>query len=249
MNIIPRLLKFIQSEAHALLNKFEDPVKLIEQGIRDLKKDFDESMKGVAQIKAISIGAKKELETKQQIALDYEQKAMLLLKKAQNNELDSTEADRLAKEALKKRQEALNEVQRLKGEIKTYDESLETMEKKILQLKNKIKESENEYNTLKARATVAKTAKKVNQQLSSTSSDSTSAMIEDMKTKIKAEENLAEAYEQTGLIESSVDDEINKAIGKQDVDIELTLDSMKQKLLSNPEKKDDVDELKKKLDL
>lgn len=234
MNLFLRILKFFQSEAHAVISKFEDPVKLIEQGIRDLKKDFDESMKSVAQIKAIAIGAKKELEVKKQIAADYEQKAMALLGKAQKGELDGAEADRLAGEALKKRQEALKEVQRLSTEIKNYDASLEVMEKKILELKNKIKESENEYSSLKARATVAKTTKKINQQLSSMSSDSTMAMIEEMKTKIQAEENLAEAYAQTGMLETSVDDEINNAIGT-DLDVQKSLEAMKQKLLANPE--------------
>ena len=202
-------------------------------------------MKSVAQIKAIAIGAKKDLEVKKQIAADYEQKAMLLLQKAKDGELDSAEADRLAGEALKKRQEALKEVQRLTGEIKNYDSSLEVMEKKVLQLKNKIKESENEYTSLKARAIVAKTTKKVNQQLSTISSDSTMAMIEEMKTKIQSEENLAEAYAETTFIETSVDDEINKAIGS-DVDIQQALEAMKQKLLANPD--DNIDALKKELE-
>lgn len=249
MNLLVRCLKFLQSEAHALLSKFEDPVKLIEQGIRDLKKDFDESMKSVAQIKAIAIGAKKELETKKQIAADYEQKAMILLQKAKKGELDEAEADRLASEALKKRQEALKEVTRLTNDVKNYEISLEQMSKKILELKNKIKDSENEYNSLKARAVVAKTTKKVNQQLSSIGSDSTMAMIEDMKTRITAEENLAEAYGEVAFVETSVDDEINKAIGT-DLDVQKSLAEMKQKLLANPVDSDsnDIDDLKKDLE-
>lgn len=249
MNLLIRIFKFMQSEVHALVSRFEDPVKLIEQGIRDLKKDFDESMKSVAQIKAIAIGTKKELETKKQIATDYEQKAMILLQKAKTGELDESEADRLATAALQKRQEALKEVEKLTNDVKNYDASLEQMSKKILELKNKIKESENEYNSLKARATVAKTTKKINQQLSSTTSDSTMAMIEDMKTKISAEENLAEAYGEVALVETSVDDEINKAIGT-DLDVQKSLAEMKQKLLANPNKQttDNIDDLKKELD-
>lgn len=249
MNILIRIFKFMQSEAHALVSKFENPVKLIEQGIRDLKKDFDESMKSVAQIKAIAIGAKKELGTKKQIAADYEQKAMLLLQKAKNGELEEAEADRLAAEALKKRQEALKEVEKLTNDVKNYDSSLEQMSKKILELKNKIKDSENEYNSLKARATVAKTTKKVNQQLSSVSSDSTMSMIEEMKTKINAEENLAQAYSEVAFVETSVDDEINKAIGT-DLDVQKSLAEMKQKLLANPDAQnnDNIDDLKKDLE-
>lgn len=249
MNLLIRILKFFQSEAHALVSKFESPVKLIEQGIRDLKKDFDESMKSVAQIKAIAIATKKELETKKQIAADYEQKAMILLQKAKNGELDESEADRLATEALKKRQEALKEVEKLTNDTKNYDVSLEQMSKKILELKNKIKESENEYNSLKARATIAKTTKKINQQLSSIGSDSTMAMIEDMKTRINAEENLAEAYGEVAFVETSVDDEINKAIGT-DLDVQKSLAEMKQKLLANPDAQnnDNIDNLKKDLE-
>ena len=233
MNLFIRIFKFFQSEAHAFISKFEDPIKLIEQGIRDLKKDFDESMKSVAQVKAISIAIKRELGAKKQIAQDYEQKAMMLLQKAKNGELDETEADRLATEALKKKQEALKEAERLTNDAKNYDASLEQMSKKILELKNKIKDSENEYNSLKARATVAKTTKKVNKQLSSISSDSTMAMIEDMKNKISAEENLAEAYGEVASTETSIDDEINKAIGT-DIDVQKSLAEMKQKLLENP---------------
>lgn len=249
MNILYRIFKFFQSEAHAFISKFEDPVKLIEQGIRDLKKDFDESMKNVAQVKAISIATKRELGAKKQIAQDYEQKAMILLQKAKNKELDETEADRLATEALKKKQEALKEVERLSNNVKNYDASLEQMGKKILELKNKIKESENEYNSLKARAIVAKTTKKVNQQLSSISSDSTMAMIEDMKTRISAEENLAEAYGEIALVETSVDDEINKAIGT-DIDVKKSLAEIKQKLLTNSdsENNENIENMKKDLE-
>ena len=174
---------------------------------------------------------------------------MILLQKAKNGELDESEADRLATEALKKRQEALKEVEKLTNDTKNYDVSLEQMSKKILELKNKIKESENEYNSLKARATVAKTTKKINQQLSSIGSDSTMAMIEDMKTRINAEENLAEAYGEVAFVETSVDDEINKAIGT-DLDVQKSLTEMKQKLLANPDAQnnDNIDNLKKDLE-
>lgn len=252
MNILERILKFLQSEAHSAVSKMEDPVKLIEQGIRDLKKDFDESMQSVAKVKAISIGAKKELETKKQIAKDYEQKALIILQKAQNGELDSSEADRLASAALEKKQHAVEEVNRLTENIKNYDNSLAQMEHKILELKNQIQKSESEYAELKARATVAKTTKKINQQLASTSSDSTMAMLEDMKQRIREEENLAEAYGEVAMVETSVDDEINKAIGTSyNPDVQAALAEMKQKLLANPETTapaDDIESLKKELD-
>ena len=250
MNLYVRIFKFIQSNAHALLTKFEDPVKLLEQAIRDLKKDFDESMKNVAQVKAIAIGVKKDIETKKQIAADYEKKAMLILKKAQNNELDSQEADRLATEALKKKQTALEEIARLKNDEKSYDESLKQMEKKVLELKNQIQKWEAEYQSLKARAIVAKTTKKANQQMSKLNSSSAASMIEEMKERITAEENLAASYAETSLLETNIDDEINKVLGT-DLNVQSSLEALKQKLLTDTTydtQKDNLDNMKKELD-
>ena len=261
MNLFARIFKFFQSEAHSALNKFEDPVKMLEQGIRDLKKDFDESMQAVAQVKAIAIGAKKELETKKQIAADYEKKAMLILKKAQNNEMDSAEADRLASEALQKRKDALEHVAQLTTDIKGYEDSLKNLETKVKNLKTQIQKWEDECTSLKARAQVAKTTKKINKQLSKIDSNSTTAMLEDMKTRIQAEENLAEAYNELAEI-SSVDEEINKAIGNDDISASLL--EMKQKLMIGTTKNEaeaikieikeeekvesDLDKMKKELD-
>jgi phage shock protein A len=75
------------------------------------------------------------------------------------------------------------------------------------------------------------------------------AMIEDMKTRISAEENLAEAYGEVAFVETSVDDEINKAIGT-DLDVQKSLEEMKQKLLANPDSQsnDNIDDLKKNLE-
>ena len=38
MGIFSRLFKVGQAEAHAMVDKLEDPIKITEQGIRDLKK-------------------------------------------------------------------------------------------------------------------------------------------------------------------------------------------------------------------
>ena len=70
-----------------------------------------------------------------------------------------------------------------------------------------------------------------------------------MKTRINAEENLAQAYGEVAGVETSVDDEINKAIGT-DVDIQKSLAEMKQKLIANPDSQNpnSIEDLKKDLD-
>jgi len=44
MSLFKRLFRVSQAEAHAIVDKFEDPIKMTEQGIRDLKKDLQASM-------------------------------------------------------------------------------------------------------------------------------------------------------------------------------------------------------------
>ncbi len=94
MSLFKRLFKVGQAEAHAVVDKLEDPIKMTEQGIRDLKKDLDKSLQALAEVKALAIRSKKDLTTNKEMAKNYEQKAILLLQKAERGELDAAEADR-----------------------------------------------------------------------------------------------------------------------------------------------------------
>ena len=97
MNILQRLFKIGQSEAHAAVNQLEDPIKLTEQGLRDLRQDLDKALHGLAEVKAMAIRARNEAEGYRTKAADYESKAVLLLQRAHKGDLDLGEADRLAR--------------------------------------------------------------------------------------------------------------------------------------------------------
>ena len=88
MNMFRRLFKIGEAEAHSAIDKLEDPIKLTEQGIRDLKKDLDNSLQALAEVKAMAIRAKNEVETFKNKAKDYENKAMLLLKKGADGQIE-----------------------------------------------------------------------------------------------------------------------------------------------------------------
>ena len=59
--LLQQLFKVIQSFLHAFVNKIQDPILMAEQGIRDLKKDYDNSMRGLAEIKSLSIETKNKI--------------------------------------------------------------------------------------------------------------------------------------------------------------------------------------------
>lgn len=212
MSIFSRLFKIGQSEAHSVVDKFEDPIKLTEQGIRDLKKDLQQAMTSLAEVKGIAIRTRKEAESKKKLAADYERKAMMLLQKAQNGGLDPAEADRLATEALGKKEEYANDALRIAKEAERHEGMANQLQANVSKIKSSISTYENDLTTLRARARTAASTKKINKQLSSIDTSGTLAMLEKMKNKVEEDESLAIAYGEMASADKSVDDEISSAL-------------------------------------
>lgn len=212
MGIFQRIFKVAQAETHAVVDKLEDPIKLTEQGIRDLKLDLAGAMRSLAEVKAISIRMKKDGEDQKKAAADYERKAMLLLQKAQQGAIDPAEADRLATEALTKKEDAAKKATEFIANHRQQQQLADQLQVKVDKLRHTISKYENELVTLRARARTAESMKKINKQMSQVDSSSTVAMLEKMKNKVTEEESLAEAYGQLADSSASVDDQIEKAL-------------------------------------
>ena len=212
MGIFSRMFKMGQAEAHSALDKLEDPIKLTEQGIRDLKKDLDDSLKALAEVKAMVIRSKNDMENNKNKATDYENKAMLLLKKAQGGGLDPAEADRLASEALLKKEECMQSAARAKEDHDKFSQSVNQLDGNVKKIRSTISHYENELKTLKARVKVSTATKNLNKQLSQIDSSGTVSMLERMKEKVEQEEALAESYGEIANESKSVDEEIDKVL-------------------------------------
>jgi phage shock protein A len=212
LNWFKRLFKIGEAEAHAALDKLENPINMIEQGLRDLREDLNKGLKSLAEVKALAIKAENDQKEKNKIASEYEHKAMLLLQKAQSGGLDPNEGDRLASEALMKRHSALSQIETLSSTVKQYNEMASKIESNNKLLKSKIDGWEGELETLKARVKVAKSTKDFNQKLAGLDANNTLRMLEKMKDKINQEEALAQSYGDIADNNKSVDDQINKAL-------------------------------------
>ena len=212
MGILNRIFKIGQSEAHSALDKLEDPIKMTEQGIKDLKKDLDKSLQALAEIKAISIRSRGEMNTAKAKAADYEKKAMLLLQKGQNGSMDAGEADRLASAALIKQQENVEAMQRAKADFEKLESSISKLDSGVKKIRSNISRWENELKTLKARAKVSSATKNINKQMANIDSTSTVSMLERMKDKVAEDEALAESYGEIANESKSIDDELDKAL-------------------------------------
>lgn len=213
MSIFSRIFKVAQAETHSVVDKLEDPIKMTEQGIRDLKKDLQAAMQSLAEVKASAIRMRKDGTDRQRLAADYERKAMMILKKAQAGDLDPTESDRLATEALARKEEADKDAA---GYLANYDNQqkmVDQLQSKVNSLKQYITKYENELITLKARAKTAQSMHKLNKQLTAVDASGTVSMLQRMRDKVNEEESLAEAYGEMARMPTSVDAEIDRAIG------------------------------------
>ena len=212
MSIFKRIFRVGQAHAHSAVDKMEDPIKLTEQGIRDLKKDLQGAMTSLAEVKGIAIRTRKDADNKKKLATEYERKAMLLLQKMQKGEMDTADAERLATEALSKKESDATEALRLSQEAGHHEKMAADLQASVNKIKSTISTYENDLVTLKARARTAASTKKINQQIAKVDSSGTISMLEKMKSKVEDDEALAMAYGEMAGADKSVDDEINAAL-------------------------------------
>ncbi len=213
MSIFKRLFALGKSEAHSVVDKLEDPIKMTEQGIRDMKKDLENSLKALAEVKAMEIRSRNDIAKEKSKAADYEKKAILLLQRAESGQIKLEEADRLASEALTRKSDCENSVTRLSKDQANFEQNVKKLEENLKVLRSKIGSWENELKTLKARVKVATATKKLNKQMASIDSSDTISMLERMKDKVAQEEALSDAYGSIANEAKSLDDEIDNAIG------------------------------------
>lgn len=212
MSIFRRMFKVAQSNAHSAVDQLEDPIKMTEQGIRDLKTNLQAAMVSLAQVKSLAIRLQKESDDYKKRAAEYERKAMLLLRRAEAGEVGADEAERLATSALEKKDDAVQQAGRVGADHETQRRMADQLQAKVEDLKRQIARYENEVITLRARARTASSMRKINQQLAGADASGTVAMLEKMKHKVQEEESLAEAYDQLADVGGTIDEDIDRAL-------------------------------------
>jgi phage shock protein A len=230
MNIFKRLFRIGQAEIHAAVDKMEDPVKMTEQGIRELRIDLTEATEAYAKVKALAIRTENDQRHCEQEATNYAEKAILIMQKAQAGQVELVKGEELAREALSLRRKYLSESNELSGQVVSLQQSSREMLRNTEILKENMDKWEKELRTLKARVKVSKATEQVNKQLAQLDNNGTIAMLERMKAKVEDQEALAQAYGANARSKTSLKDELNKALKDDSMSIEKDLKAIKDKL-------------------
>jgi phage shock protein A len=216
--LFKRVKTVVDSELNALLDKAEDPVKMLEQFMRDMESDIRDAETAVA----------KQIANEKMLQKKYED-ATKMVEKRDEQAIKAIEAgnDDLARRALEDKKIHSQTADTLKESYDRAKLDSDSVRKKLDEMKAEYYEMKLKKDSLKARAESAKTRTKMNRTLSGIGSDDSKRGFERMEEKVLQYEAEAETSEDMRSSNRSLDDDF-AALEKNDVDDELA--ALKRKL-------------------
>ncbi|QGQ97970.1 PspA/IM30 family protein [Paenibacillus psychroresistens] len=212
MGIFKRLRDLTAASINDLLDKAEDPVKMLNQFLRDMEEDIMEAESAVAKQIAVEKKFKMQVEEAQEMVTKRQEQAVKALE--QGNE----DLARRALEDKKEHQIRFDEMSKQHAISKTNAD----------QLRNQLNEMKDEFNKMKnkkdlliARAESAKAQKTINQAMSGFGTDNAAKGFDRMSEKVLQMEAEAQASGELRSSNRSLDDELDKLGGGSVVDDEL----------------------------
>ncbi|MDO6448391.1 PspA/IM30 family protein [Oceanobacillus profundus] len=213
-----RIKTVVSSELNAMLDKAEDPVKMLDQFMREMAADIQEVEAAVAK----QIASEKMLKRK---ANDAE--AMIEKRTQQAEQAIEADNDDLARRALEDKKGHEATFKRLNESWERTSKDVDALKEKLTEMKKEYQEMKLKKDTLKARAESAKTRTKMNRTMSSIGNDESKRGFERMEEKVMQYEAEAETSEDLAQSARTLDDEF-KELANNDVDDELA--ALKAKL-------------------
>lgn len=197
MGIFSRFADIVNSNINALLERAEDPEKML----RLIIQEMEDTLVEVRSSAARSLADKKELERKaeriQLDAADWENKAMLALSK---------EREDLARAALAEKQKLLDAAAALKDELLVVDDNLAKLKEELEQLQTKLKDAKARQQAMMIRSQTASSRLQVKQQLDSSKVNDTLNRFDSYERKIDDLEAKVDAYDLDGQSKSLADE-------------------------------------------
>lgn len=221
MSILDRFTTIIKANVNAMLDKAEDPSKLVEQYIMDLSNDLAEVKKSTAGVMAESKRTQRLVEENQREIDKYTGLARTALEKG--NEDD-------ARQFLAKKQQLEAKAESLKQSYEVAKSNADKMRQMHDKLTSDINELKTRRAAIKAKVSVAKTQDRVNKIVGSTK-NSDSAISAFNRMEEKADEMLDRATAEAELNEAPADPmkdlESKYAVEASSASVDAELEAMK----------------------
>jgi len=209
MSVFSRITDIVNSNINALLDKAEDPEKMV----RMILQEMEGTLVEVRTTSARAIADKKELDRRrqrlQEEAEDWQRKAELAVAK---------QRDDLARAALVEKAKAEEMATAMSDELAALDGTLAKLGEDIHALQQKIKDAKARQNAIVVRGKAAKTRLGVRRQLHDHSIDDAMTRFEQYERKMDDLEGQVESYDlgqrhlKDQIDELAVDESVDKAL-------------------------------------
>ncbi len=228
MSIFSRMSDIINSNISALLDKAENPEKMIRMIIQEMEETLVEVRSGTAKVIAEKKTLTRRAEQLKKQAADWESKAELALSKGR---------DDLAKAALLEKSNIVSSVEITEKDLAKLDETLDKLSVEIEQLQAKLNDARARQKTIVMRTKATANRVNVHRQLSSYTIDNAMDKFEYYEKKIDQMEGQMDSasIEARGL--QNEFDELEK---EESIDKELA--ELKTKLNKKEQKVDETDD-------
>src|SRR3990172_1067222 len=185
MGIFQKLSTVIKSNINDLISRAENPEKMLNQIILDMRDQLAKAKREVAAAIADERKLKAQLEDEVKQARDWEHRAMLAVKEGR---------DDLAKQALMRQQEHGERAQMFQQTWQTQASETEKLKGSLRQLNDKIEEAKRKRNLLIAKQKRAQAQRRIHETMSGLSDTSAFEAFNRMAEKIEDEERRTLAH-------------------------------------------------------
>lgn len=184
MGIFDRLATLLKSNINDLISKAENPEKMLDQIVTDMRNQLAKAKQQVAAAIADEKRLKDQAEAEYKAAADWENKAMLAVKEGR---------DDLAKQALVRQAEHEEHGRTLETTWQAHQLETEKLKNSLRDLNDKIEEAKRKKNLLLARQRRAQAQQKISETMSSMSEKSAFEAFARMEEKITNNERMIKA--------------------------------------------------------
>jgi phage shock protein A len=224
MGIFTKLSTVIKSNINDLISRAENPEKMLNQIILDMRDQLAKAKREVAAAIADERKLKSQLDAEVKQARDWQHRAMLAVKEGR---------DDLAKQALIRQKEHTERAQVLQSTWESQAAETEKLKGSLRQLNDKIEEAKRKRNLLIAKQKRAQAQRRIHETMSGLSDTSAFEAFNRMADKIEEEErrSLAQAEVTEALAGDTLETEFMRLeSGTGDADVDSKLAALKQQM-------------------
>ncbi|WP_402467385.1 PspA/IM30 family protein [Isoptericola aurantiacus] len=230
-SILGRISQLAKANINALLDRAEDPGKMIDQLIRDYSNNIAEAEQAIAQTIGNLRLAEQDYHEDVQSVQEWGAKALAASRKADERRAagdlpNADKFDQLAKVALRKQLDAESEVRSSEPMIQQQQVTVEKLKTGLAQMKDRLVELKSKRDQLVARQKAAEAQQTVQGAISSINVMDPTSELSRFEEAVRREE--AQAMGQAEIAASSLESQFAELEGSmEDVELEARLAALK----------------------